>query len=32
MSTPKALQQPLSLKLASNAFLAFWLLLAAFPL
>ncbi len=32
MSTPKALQQPLTLKLASNAFLIFWLLLAVFPL
>jgi multiple sugar transport system permease protein len=32
MSTPKAMQQPLSLKIASNAFLVFWLLLAIFPL
>ncbi|MEM9270548.1 MAG: carbohydrate ABC transporter permease [Pseudomonadota bacterium] len=32
MSTPKALQRPLSLTLASNAFLAFWCLLAAFPI
>ncbi|MDU8946621.1 carbohydrate ABC transporter permease [Ovoidimarina sediminis] len=32
MSTPKALAQPASLKLASNAFLIFWIFLAAFPL
>ena len=32
MSTPKAMRQPLSLKLASNGFLLFWCLLAAFPL
>lgn len=32
MSTPKALQRPASLTLASNAFLVFWLFLAAFPL
>ncbi|MEM0934983.1 MAG: carbohydrate ABC transporter permease [Pseudomonadota bacterium] len=32
MSTPKALRQPLGLKLASGGFLAFWLLLAAFPI
>lgn len=32
MSGPKALQQPLTLRLASNAFLAFWCLLAAFPI
>ncbi|MEM7642029.1 MAG: carbohydrate ABC transporter permease [Pseudomonadota bacterium] len=29
---PRAMRQPVGLKLASNAFLAFWLLLAAFPL
>jgi multiple sugar transport system permease protein len=32
MSGPKALQQPLTLRFASNAFLAFWCLLAAFPI
>ncbi len=32
MSTPKALQQPLSLRVASTAFLVFWCLLAAFPI
>ena len=32
MSTPKALRQPLGLKLLSGGFLAFWLLLAAFPI
>jgi multiple sugar transport system permease protein len=32
MSGPKALQQPLSLRLFSNAFLGFWCLLAAFPI
>ena len=32
MSTPRALQQPLSLRLASAGFLAFWCLIAAFPL
>ena len=32
MSTPKAHAQPMSLKIASNAFLVFWLLLAIFPL
>ncbi|MEM8849840.1 MAG: carbohydrate ABC transporter permease [Pseudomonadota bacterium] len=31
-ATPRAMRQPFGLKLASNAFLAFWLLLAAFPL
>lgn len=32
MSGPKALQQPLTLRVASSAFLAFWCLLAAFPI
>ncbi|MEM1288121.1 MAG: carbohydrate ABC transporter permease [Pseudomonadota bacterium] len=32
MSGPKALQQPLGLRLASGGFLAFWCLLAAFPI
>ncbi|MFN3169180.1 MAG: carbohydrate ABC transporter permease [Hyphomicrobiales bacterium] len=32
MSGPKALQQPLSLRVFSGAFLAFWCLLAAFPI
>ncbi len=32
MSTPKALRQPLALRLGSAGFLAFWCLLAAFPL
>ena len=32
MSTPKALRQPAGLRIASGAFLAFWCLLAAFPL
>ena len=32
MSTPKAMQQPLGLKVASGTFLAFWLFLAAFPI
>lgn len=32
MSGPKALQQPLMLRLFSGAFLAFWCLLAAFPI
>ncbi len=32
MSTPRALRQPFSLRLASNGFLAFWCLIAAFPL
>lgn len=32
MSLPKAMQQPLSLRLASAGFLAFWCLLAAFPI
>ena len=32
MSTPRALQQPFALRLGSAAFLAFWCLLAAFPL
>ncbi len=32
MSTSRALQQPLSLKLTSNAFLIFWCLVAAFPI
>ncbi|WP_371153516.1 carbohydrate ABC transporter permease [Jannaschia sp. 2305UL9-9] len=31
-SIPRAMRQPLSLKIASNAFLLAWLLLAAFPL
>ncbi|GIT92292.1 hypothetical protein JANAI62_27500 [Jannaschia pagri] len=31
-SIPRAMRQPFSLKLASNAFLLVWLLLAAFPL
>ena len=29
---PKTLQQPLSLKITSTGFLAFWCLLAAFPI
>ena len=32
MSTPRALRQPAGLRIASGAFLAFWCLLAAFPL
>ena len=32
MSVPKALAQPLSLKLASAGFLVFWCVLAAFPI
>ena len=32
MSVPKALAQPRSLKIASASFLAFWCLLAAFPI
>ena len=32
MATPRALRQPLALRLGSAAFLAFWCLLAAFPL
>lgn len=32
MSGPKALQQPLSLRFFSGAFLTFWCLLAAFPI
>ena len=32
MATPRALRQPLSLRITSNAFLAFWCLLAAFPI
>ena len=32
MSTPKALAQPLSLRITSAAFLSFWCLLAAFPI
>ena len=32
MSTPRAMRQPLSLRLTANGFLAFWCLLAAFPL
>ena len=32
MSGPKALQQPVSLRLFSSAFLTFWCLLAAFPI
>lgn len=32
MSTPAALRQPLSLRLASGGFLVFWCLLASFPL
>lgn len=31
-AVPRAMRQPLSLKVASNTFLLFWLLLAAFPL
>ncbi len=32
MSGPRALQQPLSLKIGSSAFLIFWCLVAAFPI
>ena len=32
MSTPRALRQPFGLRLASAGFLAFWCLLAAFPI
>jgi trehalose/maltose transport system permease protein len=32
MSGPKALRQPLALRIASGSFLAFWCLLAAFPI
>ncbi|WP_300012994.1 carbohydrate ABC transporter permease [uncultured Roseobacter sp.] len=32
MSTPKAMQQPLVLRLSSGTFLAIWCLLAAFPI
>lgn len=32
MSTPRALRQPLALRVASNGFLIFWCLLAAFPI
>ncbi len=32
MSTPKALQQPLGLRIASTGFLVFWCLLAALPI
>ena len=32
MSTPRSLRQPLALQLTSTGFLAFWCLLAAFPL
>lgn len=32
MSMPRALRQPLSLRLVSGAFLAFWCLIAAFPI
>lgn len=32
MSTPKAMQQSLALRLSSGAFLAFWCVLAAFPI
>lgn len=32
MSTPRAMRQPMSLKLASAGFLLFWCLIAAFPL
>ena len=32
MSTPTALRRPFSLTLASNGFLIFWCLLAAFPI
>ncbi len=32
MSTPRAMRQPLALKIGSGAFLAFWCLLAAFPI
>ena len=32
MSTPRALRQPLSLRLFSAAFLVFWCIIAAFPI
>lgn len=32
MSTPRAMRQPFGLRLASGGFLAFWCLIAAFPL
>lgn len=32
MSTPRALRQPLSLRLVSAAFLVFWCIIAAFPI
>ncbi|MEM8555278.1 MAG: carbohydrate ABC transporter permease [Pseudomonadota bacterium] len=32
MSTPRAMRQPIGLKLASGGFLAFWCLIAAFPI
>ncbi|NNG03542.1 MAG: carbohydrate ABC transporter permease, partial [Inquilinus sp.] len=32
MSTPRAMRQPLALRLSSAGFLTFWCLLAAFPL
>ena len=32
MSTPRALRQPLSLRITSGAFLALWCLIAAFPI
>lgn len=32
MSTPRAMRMPFGLRLASSGFLAFWLLLAAFPI
>ena len=32
MSTPRALRQPLALRLSSAGFLALWCLIAAFPL
>lgn len=32
MSTPRAMRQPLSLRLASNGFLIFWCVVAAFPI
>ncbi len=32
MSTPRALRQPLALRIGSGAFIAFWCLIAAFPI
>ena len=32
MSTPRAMRQPLALRLTSAGFLAFWCLIAAFPI